>query len=76
VNNLKYEIRLFATFRNGRGKKVFIEMDDPTPRKLLSTLGIEDKDIAILLVNGRDAKLDDKMNTGDYISVFPPVGGG
>jgi molybdopterin converting factor small subunit len=73
---LKFEVRLFATFRDGRGKKVYIEMNDPTPQRILSSIGIEKEDVAILLVNGQDAKFDQVMNEGDYISVFPPVGGG
>jgi len=73
---LKFEVRLFATFRDGRGKKVFVEMNDPTPQKILSSIGIEKEDVAILLVNGQDAKFDQAMAEGDYISVFPPVGGG
>lgn len=73
---MSYEVRLFATFRDGRGKKVWIEMDDPTPRKLLKTLAIEEEEVAILLLNGRDTSFDMKMSEGDYLSVFPPVGGG
>ena len=73
---MKFEVRLFATFRDGRGKKVYIEMNDPTPGRLLSSIGIRKEDVAILLVNGQDAKFDQVMNEGDYISVFPPVGGG
>lgn len=73
---MKFEVRLFATFREGRGKKVFVEMNDPTPQKILSFIGIEKEDVAILLVNGQDAKFDQAMEAGDYISVFPPVGGG
>lgn len=76
MSTVKYEVRLFATFRDGRGKKVFIEMLEPTPRKLLLTLGIKEEDVAILLLNGRDASFDDDMKEGDYLSVFPPVGGG
>lgn len=73
---MKFEVRLFATFRDGRGKKVHVEMEKPTPRKILSSLGIEESEVAILLVNGRDATFDQDMHEGDYISVFPPVGGG
>ncbi len=73
---LKFEVRLFATFRDGRGKKVYVEMPHPTPRKILSSIGIEAEDVAILLVNGQDASFDMEMKAGDYISVFPPVGGG
>lgn len=73
---MKYEIRLFATFRNGRDKKMHVEMSHATPRRLLSSIGIEEDEVAILLVNGRDAKFDDILKEGDYLSVFPPVGGG
>ena len=73
---MKVEIRLFATFRDGRGKKAYIDMENPTPEKLLKQIGIEKEDIAILLVNGMDGKYDQLLNDGDYLSVFPPVGGG
>lgn len=73
---MKIEIRLFATFRENRGKKVNLEMVEPTPEKLLNQLGIARDDVAILLVNGQDAKFDKKLQPGDYLSVFPPVGGG
>jgi len=70
------EVRLFATFRNGRGKKVHIEMAQPTPRKLLASIDIDEDDVAILLVNGQDGTFDQELIEGDYLSVFPPVGGG
>ncbi|MFO7897004.1 MAG: MoaD/ThiS family protein [Candidatus Cloacimonadales bacterium] len=73
---MEIEIRLFATLRAGRGKKVKLEMAEPTPEKLLNELEIPRDDIAILLVNGRDAEFDQKLQPGDYLSVFPPVGGG
>lgn len=70
------EVRLFATFRQGREKKVFIEIENPTPRKVLRILDIEEADVAILLINGHDGRFDTTLEAGDYISVFPPVGGG
>lgn len=73
---MKVEVRLFATFREGRGKKIYVEMDQPTPIKLLESIGILEEDVAILLINGRDGKFDKEINDGDYLSVFPPVGGG
>jgi len=73
---MKVEVRLFATFREGRGKKIYVEMDQPTPIKLLESIGILEEDVAILLINGRDGKFDQEINDGDYLSVFPPVGGG
>lgn len=70
-------VRLFATLREGRGKELELEaLKDATPRDLVTRLGITVKDVAILLVNGRDGRLDDALADGDRISVFPPVGGG
>jgi molybdopterin converting factor small subunit len=70
------EVRLFATFRDGRGKKVYVDQDMPTPRSILKSLDILEEDVAILLINGRDGDFDYKLTQGDYLSVFPPVGGG
>ena len=74
---LKVEVRLFATFRNGRFKKTFMEFcNEVTPREILFGLGIELDDVAILLINGINGKFDTPLKDGDRISVFPPVGGG
>jgi molybdopterin converting factor small subunit len=73
---MKIEVRLFATFRNGRGKKVVVEMNNPTVTEVLQSIEITDEDVAILLVNGRDGRFDQVLVEGDYLSIFPPVGGG
>jgi molybdopterin converting factor small subunit len=73
---IKIEVRLFATFRNGRGKKVFVEMDQPTVEDVLQSINITNEEVAILLVNGQDGRFDQVLVEGDYLSIFPPVGGG
>ena len=73
---MKIEVRLFATFRKGRGKKVYVEMDHPTVEKVLQSIDITNDDVAILLVNGQDGRFDQQLMEGDYLSIFPPVGGG
>jgi len=70
------EVRLFATFRNNRGKKVYVELDHPRVEDVLQSIGIENDEVAILLVNGQDGRFDQELVEGDYLSVFPPVGGG
>lgn len=71
------EIRLFATFRDGRGKKLPMEY---TPgmraQDVLDALGITPEEVAILLVNGWHSKPDKELGADDVISLFPPVGGG
>lgn len=71
------EVRLFATLREGREKVVFMDMaEGATVLVPVSQLNIPLEDIAILLVNGRDATLNTVLNENDKVSIFPPVGGG
>ena len=71
------EVRLFATLRNNREKKVYIEaLEYITPLEILAKVGIEKEEVAILLINGRTGLFNKKLIEGDYLSVFPPVGGG
>lgn len=72
--NKKIEIRLFATLREGRSRRSYIDAKDI--REILDILNIKEEEIAMLLLNGRDATLDAQINDGDILSIFPPVGGG
>ncbi|KZL90708.1 MoaD/ThiS family protein [Clostridium magnum] len=74
---MKLEVRLFATFRDGREKKYFLDLnEDTTPRDIVNMLKIDEEEVAILLINGRDGKLDTILKDNDVLSLFPPVGGG
>ncbi|EKO1911820.1 MoaD/ThiS family protein [Clostridium botulinum] len=75
---MKIEVRLFAYFREGRDKKYFMEInkENITPRYILEKLNIQVEEVAILLINGRDGKVDTLLKDGDVLSLFPPVGGG
>jgi len=70
-------VRLFATLREGRGKELTLDVPEgTTPRNIVSRLAIPEDEIAILLINGRDGKMDDRLKDSDKLSLFPPVGGG
>ena len=74
---MQIEVRLFATFREGRQKVQTIEIaEGSTPEDIFKSLEIESSEVAILLVNGRDGKPDTCLKDGDTLSLFPPVGGG
>ena len=74
---MEIEVRLFAYFREGRGKILKFPIDgNTTPKDVLDELKIDIKDVAILLVNGIDGKPDYKFKDNDRLSLFPPVGGG
>ncbi len=71
------EIRLFATLREGREKILF--RDSAECKKISDIqkmLEIDEKDIAICLINGFHSKSEDAVKAGDIVSLFPPVGGG
>lgn len=75
---LTITVKLFATFRQGRGKQVQLPLVPgiTTPLSLIKELGLTKEDVAILLVNGRDGQWDQLLGCEDYLSIFPPVGGG
>jgi len=74
---MKVKVKLFATLRNGRGKILDMDEREGTAiKEVAKKLEIPEEEIAILLLNGRDAKLSDELSEGDTVSIFPPVGGG
>ena len=76
-NDMNIRVKLFATLREGRGKEVIIEAsENARVYEILDSIKIDMKDVAILLVNGRDGKPDQELNENDLLSIFPPVGGG
>lgn len=71
------EVRLFATFREGRGKILQMEASSHSDAKsIIDQLEIPLEEVAILLVNGRHSKPDKAVADGDVVALFPPVGGG
>ena len=70
-------IKLFATFRNGRFKVAQQEHPEGTDcRKILFDLGLQEKEIGVVMINSRHAPLDQLLQSGDTLSLFPLVGGG
>jgi molybdopterin synthase sulfur carrier subunit len=74
---MKITVKLFATFRIGRDKIQIMDLQEgTTPESIVDELGIDVKDIAILLINGRDGEINSTLIDGDVLAIFPPVGGG
>lgn len=71
------EVRLFATFREGR-QKVYQMEAEPLAKAsdVLDVLHIPYGEVAIFLINGRHSALDAPVCDGDVLAIFPPVGGG
>jgi len=71
------EVRLFATFREGREKVQFLDAKEfRKAGDVLDYLNIPHDEVAIYLINGRHSKFTDSINEGDVLAIFPPVGGG
>lgn len=74
---MKIEVRLFATFRNGRFKKSTIEYNKQImPKDIIKDLKIKPEEVAILLINGISSDINTPLKDKDTLSLFPPVGGG
>ena len=71
------EVRLFATFREGREKIVYFEPTKAAcPADVLDELGIPYEEVAICLINGFHSGLRDAIKDKYVLALFPPVGGG
>jgi len=74
---MKVEVRLFSIFRDGREKRYSLDLEEgTTPKNIIDMFKIDENEIAILLINGRDGKIDTTLMNNDVLSLFPPVGGG
>ena len=71
------EVRLFATFRDGREKITMLDSNEyKTAGDILKHFGIPIEEVAILLINGRHSAADNPVKDGDVLALFPPAGGG
>ena len=79
---MKVEVKLFANFREylppGSDKYAcWLELEEGTTiSQVLMKLKIPESVPMILLVNGMHSKVEDVLQLGEVLSVFPPVAGG
>jgi sulfur carrier protein len=74
---MNIQVRLFATFRQGRFNRQIVDLPSGSRvQDLCPRLAIALKDVAILLVNGREAPPDRELREADTVSLFPGLGGG
>ncbi len=75
--SVRVTIKLFATFREGRFKVEERELlEESRVLDVLQPLNLKPEEIAICLLNGRDANEQSVLKEGDTLALFPPVGGG
>ncbi len=74
---MRVTIKLFATFRDGRFKVEEQDLSEGTcVLDVIQPLNIQAEELAICLLNGKDANEHTVLNDGDTLALFPPVGGG
>ena len=70
-------VKLFASLRTGRFE---METRDYAPGMtgltIVRGIGLPEKDIRLVFINGRHASLTDPLSDGDTLALFPPIGGG
>ena len=76
-------VKLFATLRSygptdvDLGESFAISLDKgAVVAGLLHKLKIPKKETKIIMINGKNSELDDKLSERDIIAIFPPIGGG
>ena len=76
------EVRLFATLGqflppgSTEGSATLDVPDGATIADVARRLGIPPGFDRVLLLNGREAELDDSLHAGDVLDIFPPLAGG
>lgn len=79
---MEVELRLYATLvKYAKKNKIpqfsTIELEEGmTLANFLKKFGILHEHVRIAMVNGKRAELDQVLQDGDRVGLFPPVGGG
>ncbi|RNC66321.1 MAG: MoaD/ThiS family protein [Desulfuromonadales bacterium] len=74
---MEITVKLFAMFRIGRFAAETKRYEPgATPGDIVSELRIPEKEVGIVMVNSRHAKLDQRLFDGDTLALFQLLGGG
>ena len=73
---MKVQVKLFATFRNGRQELQEFEYPQDIPiSTVLKDLSLSENDIGMALVNGIHATTDNKLHDHDVLALVPEYRG-
>ena len=79
---MRLTVKLSTTLRDcvqGYVPETGLQVEMPegsTVAQLAQHLGLPPHDIKIVMINGRQHKVDDLLRDGDRVAFFPAVGGG
>lgn len=70
-------LKLFASLRLGRFEAANREYDPGTSvAGVIRIESLPEKEVTLMLVNGRHVECDHILADGDTLALFPPLGGG
>jgi sulfur carrier protein len=74
---MRIKVKLYGDYlKYGPDESIIEVEDDATVEDVLNKFGIEERAYIIVLVNLKRVWFDYKLNNGDVLSIFSPVGGG
>ena len=74
---MELEVQLFAHLRDGRGKAVFVNVNEgAVVSDVIKALEIEENMVSNIMINDSDADFSSTAKEGDCIKLFPPLAGG
>ncbi len=88
---MKVTVKLFATLARhipetvrvkekpqlASGRPFTVDLPDGSfLEDLMKHLGLPEEEFKVAFVNGRARSLDHRLNEGDEVGIFPPIGGG
>jgi molybdopterin converting factor small subunit len=72
---IQVRVKLFLHLRKNRLQTVEVA-DGSDAADLVHQLGIRLEEVGVLIINDRQATLDQRLKAGDVVSIIPPIGGG
>lgn len=71
-------MKIFASLLHwAKEPEVRIPLEGPTAlRNLVERLGIPEEEVAVVIRNGKQVKLDAEVIPGDTVALFPVIDGG
>ncbi len=71
------KLKLYGDYLKYGPEETYVDLTEgATVEDLLNKFSIVERNYIIVLVNLKRAWFDDRVNDGDVVSVFSPVGGG
>jgi sulfur carrier protein ThiS len=74
---MRLTVKLYGPLRTGRFEERVVELPPgASVLEVIAEVGVPEKAVGILLVNGRHALIDHVACDGDRVDLMPPIGGG